>query len=88
MQNLEKMLFEAVENNTPEEIKKDSIFDYKNEGEFTFKLTQEHVEKLNLWDWFKNYKKERSISPLLQIYPNYSTVRMFVLSWYFISICI
>ena len=28
MQNLEKMLFEAVENNTPEEIKKDSIFDY------------------------------------------------------------
>ena len=62
MQNLEQMLFEAVENNTPEEIKKDSIFDYKNEGEFTFKLTQEHVEKLNLWDWFKNYKKEAAVS--------------------------
>ena len=62
MQNLEKMLFEAVENNTPEEIKKDSIFDYKNEDEFTFKLTQELVEKLNLWDWFKNYKKEAAVS--------------------------
>lgn len=62
MQNLEKMLFEAVENNTPDEIKKDSIFDYKNESEFTFKLTQELVEKLNLWDWFKNYKKEAAVS--------------------------
>ena len=62
MQNLEKMLFDAVEKNTPEEIKQDSIFDYKNENEFTFKLTQELVEKLNLWDWFKNYKKEAAVS--------------------------
>ncbi len=62
MQNLEKMLFEAVELNTPDEIKKDCIFDYKNEDEFTFKLTQELVEKLNLWDWFKNYKKEAAVS--------------------------
>ncbi len=35
MQNLEKMLLEGVEKNTPESVKNDKVFDYTNKDKFT-----------------------------------------------------
>lgn len=60
--NLEKMLMDSVEKNTPESIKSDKIFNYNDNNEFTFKLTRELVEKLNLKSWFMGYKKEALVS--------------------------
>ena len=60
--NLEQMLKDGVEKNTPDEIKKDKVFDYNNKGELEFNLTRELVKKLNLRSWFENYKKEALVS--------------------------
>lgn len=62
MNNLEEMLKKGVEANTPDDIKKDRVFDYLNKNEFQFKLTRELVQKLNLKSWFENYKKEALVS--------------------------
>ncbi len=62
MQNLEKMLIEGVEKNTPESIKNDKVFDYTNKDKFTFTLTKELIQKLDLRKWFENYKKEALVS--------------------------
>ena len=62
MNDLEQLLKDGVEKNTPDEIKKDKVFDYKNKDEIEFKLTKELVEKLNLKSWFQNYKKEALVS--------------------------
>lgn len=53
---------DSVEKNTPQYIKEDKIFDYNNKGKFTFKLTKEYVETLNLKTWFEGYKKEAMVS--------------------------
>ncbi len=60
--SLEKMLFDGIEKNTPEAIKADKIFDYTNKEKFTFSLTREIVEKLELKKWFEGYKKEALVS--------------------------
>lgn len=60
--NLEKMLKDSVDKNTPDSIKNDKIFNYNDKNEFTFKLTKELVEKLNLESWFEGYKKEALVS--------------------------
>ena len=60
--HLEKMLLDGGENNTPESVKQDKIFDYTNENKFTFTLTKELVEKLELKKWFDSYKKEAMVS--------------------------
>ncbi len=62
MQNLEKMLLEGVEKNTPESVKNDKVFDYTNKDKFTFTLTKELIEKLDLKKWFEAYKKEALVS--------------------------
>ena len=49
--DLENLLKEGVEKNTPDEIKKDKIFNYNNKDKFTFCLTKELVNKLNLKTW-------------------------------------
>ncbi len=59
---LEQLLFKSIEENTPESIKEDRVFDYNNKDEFTFTLTKELVQKLDLWSWFKSYKKEAMVS--------------------------
>ncbi len=59
---LEKMLLEGVENNTPQNIKQDKIFDYCDKNKFTFTLTKEIVDKLELKKWFEAYKKEAMVS--------------------------
>ena len=60
--DLENLLKTSVENNTPDDIKKDKIFNYNDKNSFTFKLTKELVEKLNLMTWFQGYKKEAMVS--------------------------
>lgn len=62
MQNLEKMLLEGVEKNTPESVKNDKVFNYTNKDKFTFTLTKNLVEKLDLKKWFDGYKKEALVS--------------------------
>ncbi len=59
---LEKELFASVEKNTPEEIRKNPLFNLDNVGEFEFILTRELVEELKLRKWFENYKKEAMAS--------------------------
>lgn len=59
---LEKMLKSGVENNTPEDIKSDKVFDYTNDNGFTFTLTRELVYKLDLKSWFDAYEKEAQVS--------------------------
>lgn len=59
---LENMLKTSVEKNTPQAIKEDKIFNYNDKNAFTFKLTKELVEKLNLKTWFMGYKKEALVS--------------------------
>lgn len=59
---LEKLLLDGVESNTPEDIKTDKIFDYDNKNKFTFALTKDLVEKLELRKWFDSYKKEAMVS--------------------------
>ena len=56
------MLLDGVESNTPEDIKTDKIFDYDNKNKFTFTLTKDLVEKLELRKWFDSYKKEAMVS--------------------------
>lgn len=60
--NLESMLKDSVEKNTPSEIKQNKIFDYNDKNSFTFTLTRELVEKLKLKSWFEAYKKEAMVS--------------------------
>ncbi len=60
--DLENLLKESVEKNTPDNIKKDKIFNYNDKNKFTFTLTKELVEKLNLKSWFEGYKKEALVS--------------------------
>ena len=60
--DLERMLMESVEKNTPDYIKEDKIFNYNDKNAFTFKLTKEIVEKLDLKTWFAGYKKEALVS--------------------------
>ncbi len=68
---LEKELFEGVENNTPQYIKENNLLDIDNPNEFTFTLRKEHLTPydkienplgLNLYEWFKNYEKEARVS--------------------------
>ena len=68
---LEMELFDKVENNTPDYIKADKLFDIDNENEFTFILKKEHLYPydkknnplgLNLKEWFANYEKEARVS--------------------------
>lgn len=60
--DLEKLLMESVEKNTPEHIKQDKIFNYHDKNAFSFKLTREIVDKLDLKTWFQGYKKEALVS--------------------------
>ena len=64
---LEKQLFESVEDRTPDYVKNRNLMDFSNKGEFTFTLKKEHLmpydaeknpEGLNLKEWFANYAKE------------------------------
>lgn len=59
---LENLLKKSVEKNTPKDIKEDKIFNYNDKNAFTFRLTKELVEKLNLKTWFAGYKKEAMVS--------------------------
>lgn len=64
--DLEKELFGQIEENTPEYVKNNTLFDISNKNEFVFVLKKEYLQKydkdknplgLGLWDWFENYSK-------------------------------
>ncbi len=57
----EQQLFTVVEQNTPDSIKS-PLFPQDNPEAFTFMLNKELIERLNLWEWFRNYAKEAQVS--------------------------
>ena len=57
----EQQLFTVVEQNTPDSIKT-PLFPQDESEAFTFHLDKELIERLNLWDWFRNYAKEAQVS--------------------------
>lgn len=68
---LEKELFNTIEQKTPNYIKELNLIDLSNKDEFIFTLKREHLyeydkdknpEGLGLLDWFKNYEQEAKVS--------------------------
>ena len=57
----EQQLFTVVEQNTPDAIKT-PLFPQDESEAFTFHLDKALIERLNLWDWFRNYAKEAQVS--------------------------
>lgn len=57
----EQQLFAVVEQNTPDSIKA-PLFPQDESAAFTFHLDKELIERLNLWEWFRNYAKEAQVS--------------------------
>ena len=57
----EQQLFAVVEQNTPDSIKA-PLFPQGASAAFTFHLDKELIERLNLWEWFRNYAKEAQVS--------------------------
>ncbi len=57
----EQQLFAVVEQNTPDSIKT-PLFPQDESAAFTFHLNKELIERLNLWEWFRNYAKEAQVS--------------------------
>lgn len=68
---LEKKLFENVDDKTPDSVKALNLIDLSNQKAFSFVLKREHLYKydkdknpngLNLLAWFANYEKEAKVS--------------------------
>ena len=57
----ERKLRAVVEENTPPELR-EPLFPQDKPEAFTFWLDKESVERLNLWEWFRNYAKEARVS--------------------------
>lgn len=57
----EQQLFAVVEQNTPDSIKS-PLFPQDEPETFTFHLNKELIDRLNLWEWFRNYAKEAQVS--------------------------
>ena len=58
IEELKKLFFKEVEENTPADIKENPVIDLGQQGEFSLKLNKELVKKFELWNWFENYKRE------------------------------
>ena len=57
----EQQLFAVVEQNTPDSVKT-PLFPQDDPDAFTFMLDKELIERLNLWEWYRNYAKEAQVS--------------------------
>jgi len=62
IENFKKIYFSRIEENTPDEIRKNPIFDLENPKAFKVRLTKEIVKKWQLREWFDTYKKEAMVS--------------------------
>ena len=71
VKELEKALFQSIEEKTPDYIKSSELLNLDKENEFVFKLKKEHLlpyneksnpEGLDLNNWLKNYEKEAKVS--------------------------
>jgi len=66
---LEKTFLDQVEKDTPSKIKAKNLVDLNTEGEFSFTLKREYLEKfdpngeaLGIMSWFENYAAEAKVS--------------------------
>ena len=59
---LKREYFKQIDAHTPEQIKKDRIFDLDNHGSFKIHIAKDEIKKWRLKEWFKNYKKEALVS--------------------------
>ena len=57
----ERELLSAVKANTPDTWRT-PLFPQDETGEFTFYLDAGWINRLNLWEWFRNYKRESQAS--------------------------
>ncbi len=57
----EHELFAAVDQNTPD-ASKTPLFPQDEPQTFTFHLDKALIQRLNLWEWFRNYAKEAQVS--------------------------
>ena len=57
----ERKLLSAVKDNTPTTYRT-PLFPQDETEKFTFRLDAECINRLNLWEWFSNYKKESQAS--------------------------
>ena len=57
----EQQLFRVVEQNTPDAVKT-PLFPQDEPNAFTFHLDKQRIERLDLWEWFRNYAKEAQVS--------------------------
>ncbi len=57
----ERMLLSAVKANTPETWRT-PLFPQDETREFTFYLDAGCIDRLNLWEWFRNYKRDSQAS--------------------------
>ena len=57
----ERELVSAVKDNTPETART-PLFPQDETEEFTFHLDAARIEQLQLWEWFRNYKRESQAS--------------------------
>ena len=57
----ERELLSAVKANTPDTWRT-PLFPQDETGEFTFYLDAGWIDRLNLWEWFRNYKRESQAS--------------------------
>ncbi|MDE0299250.1 MAG: hypothetical protein OXN17_11500 [Candidatus Poribacteria bacterium] len=57
----ERELLSAVKANTPQTWRT-PLFPQDETGEFSFFLDAGLIDRLNLWDWFRNYKRESQAS--------------------------
>ncbi len=57
----EQLLFAVVEQNTPGAVKI-PLFPQEETDAFTFWLDKALIQRLNLWEWFRNYAREAEVS--------------------------
>ena len=57
----ERELLSAVKANTPDTWRT-PLFPQDETGEFTFHLDSDWIDRLNLWEWLRNYKRESQAS--------------------------
>jgi len=59
---IKKIYLDGVERNTPDEIKKNPVFNLSEEGESALVLNRQLVEEWRLEEWLVDFKKEAAVS--------------------------
>ena len=62
IEKLKQKYYNSVKKNTPKNIQKEQIFNLGDENESEITLTKELINRWNVEEWLKNYKKEAEFS--------------------------